>query len=51
MHLLSKPLPSGVLTLYLAVKFDSPHLCEVPVSSEKDETGFFRVAFPNPFSY
>lgn len=51
MHLLNEPLSSGVLTLYLAVKFDSPRLCEVPVSSGKDETGFSRAAFPSLFSY
>lgn len=42
---------SGVLMLYLAVKFDSSHLCEVYVTSGKDETCFFMAEFPYPFSY
>lgn len=37
--------------LYLAVKFDSSHLCEVCVTSGKDETGSFMGEFPFPFSY
>lgn len=41
MRLLNEPLSSGVLILYVDVKFDSSHLWEVPVSSGKDETDFF----------
>lgn len=51
LHLLNEPLSSGLLMLYLAVEFDSSHLCEGPASSGKDETQIFRAAFPDPFSY
>lgn len=37
-YLLNEPLSSEVPMLYLAVKFDSCHLCEVHVTSGKEET-------------
>lgn len=50
-YLLKEPLSSGVLMLYLAVRLDSSNLCEVYVTSGKDETDSFMGEFPHPLSY
>lgn len=42
---------AGGLTLCLAVEFDSPRLCEGPLSNGKGDTDLFRAASPNPLSW